>query len=110
MLLSVVILLLLRMTVTITVTDEWHEIMDPADASAHVMRQGTDGVSTNGVAVNFMCFFDRGTFGVPPLTYFYLPNSARACLFPQSDRRPAPLVLTAFVRSQSMFLWGDWGE
>ena len=28
--------------------------------------------------------FDRGTFWVLPLTYFYLPKSARAHLFPQS--------------------------
>ena len=41
-------------------------------------------ISTNGVTVNFM-FFDRGTFWVLPLTYCYLPNSARAHLFfPQS--------------------------
>ena len=42
-----------------------------------------NGVSTNGATVNFM-FFDRGTFRVLPLTYFYLPKSARAYLFPQS--------------------------
>ena len=29
-------------------------------------------------------FFDRGTFGVLPLTYFYLPKSARVYLFPKS--------------------------
>ena len=29
-------------------------------------------------------FVDRGTFWVLPLTYFYLPKSARAYLFPQS--------------------------
>ena len=46
-------------------------------------RKGTNGVSTNGVTANFM-FFDRGTFWVLPLTYFYLPKSARAYLFPQS--------------------------
>ena len=28
------------------------------------------------------CLFDRGTFGVLPLTYFDLPKSARAYLFP----------------------------
>ena len=47
------------------------------------IRKGTNGVSTNGVTANFM-FFDRGTFWVLPLTYFYLPKSARAYLFPQS--------------------------
>ena len=45
-------------------------------------RRGTNGVSTNGVTADFM-FFDRGTFWVLPLTYFYLPKSARAYLFPQ---------------------------
>ena len=44
-----------------------------------------NGVSTNAVAANFM-FFDRGTFWVLPFTYFCLPKSARACLFPQSVR------------------------
>ena len=46
-------------------------------------RKGTNGVSTNGVTAKFMCF-DRGTFCVLPLTYFYIPKSARAYLFPQS--------------------------
>ena len=46
------------------------------------VRKGTNGVSTNGVTANFM-FLDRGTFWVLPLTYFYLPKSARANLFPQ---------------------------
>ena len=45
-------------------------------------RKGTTGVSTNGVTANLM-FFDRGTFWVLPLMYFYLPKSARAYLFPQ---------------------------
>ena len=48
-----------------------------------IIRKGTNGVSTNGVTANFM-FFGRGTFWVLPLAYFYLPKSARACLFPQS--------------------------
>ena len=30
-------------------------------------RRGTDGVSTKGVTADFL-FFDRGTFGVLPLT------------------------------------------
>ena len=53
-----------------------------------------------------MCF-DRGTFGVRPLTYFYIPKSARAHLFPQSVKinrfcsfAAAPSVLTPFVRNQ----------
>ena len=50
---------------------------------AVVLRKGTSGVSTNGVtAISFM-FFDRGTFWLPSFTYFYLPKSASAYLFPQ---------------------------
>ena len=44
-------------------------------------RKGTNGVSTHGVTADFM-LFDRGTFWVLPLSYFYLPQSARAYLFP----------------------------
>ena len=33
-------------------------------------------------------FLDRGTFWVLPITYFYLPKSARAYLFPQSVKIP----------------------
>ena len=47
-----------------------------------VDRKGTDGVGTNGVSANLICF-DRGTFWVLPLTYLCLPKSARAYLFPQ---------------------------
>ena len=46
----------------------------------------TNGVSTNGIAANLM-LFDGGTFWVLPLTYFYLPKSARAYLFPQSVKQ-----------------------
>ena len=46
-------------------------------------RQGTNGVSADGVTVNFM-FFDRGTFWLLPLTYFYVSKSASAYMFPQS--------------------------
>ena len=67
-------------------------------------RKGTNGVSTNGVTANVI-FFDRGTFLVLPLTYFYLPKSARAYLFPQFVKNitfaAAPLVLTSFARNQS---------
>ena len=51
-------------------------------ASVQVLstRKGTNGVSTIGVTPNFI-FFDRGTFWVLPLTYFYIPKSARAYLF-----------------------------
>ena len=49
------------------------------------IRKGTNGCSINGVTANFM-FFDRGTFWVLPLTYFYIPKSARAYLFPNLSR------------------------
>ena len=49
-------------------------------------------------------FFVRGTFWVLPLTYFYLPKSARAYHFSQSVKiitfAAAPLVLTPFVRNR----------
>ena len=66
-------------------------------------RKGTNGVSTNGVTANLM-FFDRGTFGVLPLTYFDIPKSARVHFSPNLPKlitsAAAPLVLTPFVRSQ----------
>ena len=49
-------------------------------AEAPRSRKGTTGVSTNGVAASFM-FFDTGTFWVLPLTYFYVPKSARVYFF-----------------------------
>ena len=48
-------------------------------------RKGTNGVTTNGVTANVMSV-DRGALGVPPLTYLYIPNSARAYLFPDLSR------------------------
>ena len=36
-----------------------------------------------GVTTNFMCSFGRGIFWALLLTRFYLPESARAYLFPQ---------------------------
>ena len=50
-------------------------------------RKGTDGVSTNWGTANLM-FFDRGTCWVLPLTYLYIPKSARAYLFPPSVQIP----------------------
>ena len=45
------------------------------------IQKGMNGVSADGVTANSM-FFDGGTFLVLPLTYVYLPKSARAYLFP----------------------------
>ena len=59
-------------------------------------------VSISGVQ-SFAPLF-LSTFWVLPLTYFDLPQSARAHIFPQSVKRnyfaAAPLVLTPFVRNQ----------
>ena len=52
-----------------------------------VSRRGTNGVSTNGVTANLR-FFAGGTFWVLPLTYFYIPKSARAHLFPPICQNP----------------------
>ena len=61
----------------------FHEAAQKCMAEFSGDRKGTSGVSTNGVTANFM-WFDRGTFWVLLLTYFYIPKSARACLFPSS--------------------------
>ena len=74
-----------------------------------ITRQGKNGVSTNRVTA--ICVFDRGTFWVLPLTYFYLPKSARAYLLPQSVESTFitfaadPLVLTPFVRNQYIYIY-----
>ena len=69
----------------------------------HGDRKGTNGVSTNGVTANFI-FVGRGTFGVLPLTYFYIFPNDRAYLSPNLSKytifAAAPLVLTLFVRNQ----------
>ena len=67
-----------------------------------IRLKGTNGVSTVGVTANVM-FFDRGTFGILPLTYVCLPESARVYLFPNLSKSlfvfvAAPLVFTPFVR------------
>ena len=49
-------------------------------------------------------FLTEGPFGYSPLTYFYLPKSDSAYLFPNPSNfttfAAAPLVLTPFVRNQ----------
>ena len=66
-------------------------------------ERGTNGVSANGVTANLV-FFDKGTFCVLPLTYFYHPKSDRAYLFPSKSITFAasPLMLTPFVRNRSV--------
>ena len=49
------------------------------------LRKGTNRVSTNGVTANFMLL--TGFWGLLPLTYFYIPKSARAYLLPRGASR-----------------------
>ena len=55
-------------------------------------RKGRHGVSTNGVAADFVCVcvLTEGLFGHSPYptSTFYLPKSDRAYLFPQSVQIP----------------------
>ena len=66
-------------------------------------QKGTNGVSTTGVTTIFI-FFETGTLWVLPLTYFDLPKSARAYLFPQSVNThyfcSGPISVAQFVRNQ----------
>ena len=70
-----------------------------------INRKGTNGVSTHGVAADIM-IFDRGTFWVLTLTYFYLPKVPGRTSFPNLSKlitfAAAPLVLTPFVRDQGL--------
>ena len=72
------------------------------------MTVNTNGVSTNGVTAKFR-LFDRGTFWVLPLTYFYLPKKVPGrTFFPNLSKyitfAAAPSVLTPFVRNQGPLL------
>ena len=58
---------------------------DPGNRSE--ARKGTNGVSTNGVTVQNLSFLTEGLFWVLLLTYFYLPNSVRAYLFPPTSQK-----------------------
>ena len=73
------------------------------DAQFEILRFEIMKTDRNGVTANLFVF-DRGTFGVLPLTFFDLPKSARAYLSLQSDKiltfAAAPWVLTPFVRNQ----------
>ena len=46
--------------------------------------KGQVGSALMGITALVYVLFDRGTFGVLPFTYFYIPKSARAYLVPQS--------------------------
>ena len=74
------------------------------ELAADETRKGTNGVSTNGITANL--FFDRGTFWVLPIIYFYLPKVPGRTFFPNLSKlitfAAAPLVLTPFVRNQTI--------
>ena len=104
------ILILMIIVMIIPVPASW-----PAKLAK--VRKGTSVVSNDGVTANKHVFFDRGTFWVLPLSYFYTPRSARARLFPQPDNKnitfaAAPFVLTPFVRNQTCLSDGirQWTE
>ena len=57
----------------------------PRSKAGNRTRKGTTGVTLMGSLQQHQCFL-IGTFGVLPLAYFYIPEIARAYLFPQSVR------------------------
>ena len=74
------------------------------DGGVPGLGEGQIGLSTDGVTTDIM-LFDGGTFWVLPLTYFYLPKSARGYLLSPNLSRlftftAAPLVSTPFVCNQ----------
>ena len=95
----IIIIIIIIIIRTIIIDLEWQK--------TYKARKGTHGLSTNGVTANSM-FFDRGTCLVLPLSYFYLPKSAKAHLFPILSKiitfAAAPLVLTPFVRNQIIII------
>ena len=82
--------------------EDLHEARMQGDSAAG-LGKGQIGSALMG-SLQICCFFDRGTFWVLPLTYFYLPQSSRAYLFSNLSKfitfAAAPLVLTPFVRNQ----------
>ena len=56
-----------------------------APAKEILIGKVQNGVSAHGFTANFV-FFDRGTFWVLPLTYSYLPKSARCTFFPSLSK------------------------
>ena len=54
-------------------------------------------------SLQISCCLTEGLFGYSPLTYFYIPKSARAYLFPQSVKNhyfcSGPISVDLFVRN-----------
>ena len=74
-----------------------------------MLRKGQIGSALMG-SLHFL-FFDRGTFWVLPLTYFYVPKSARAYLCSQSVTihyfRSGPISADPICRQPNMDLSGQ---
>ena len=72
-------------------------------------EKGTNGVGTNGVTTNLLFLFDRGAFWALPLTYFYLPKSARAHLFPQPVKTHylcgGPIIISVGLICRQPRMW-----
>ena len=88
------------------VQSEMSHVPIPGQYVLQYSEKGTNGVSTNGVTANSTCF-DRETFWVLPLTYFYMfifPKVPGHTFFPNLSKiitfAAAQLVLTPFVRNQ----------
>ena len=60
------------------------ELSGSPRSSREVLGKGQRGSALMGSLQLLMFSFDRGTFSVLPLTYCYLPKSARAYLFPRA--------------------------
>ena len=98
----------------------WTSTTRPSTRSA--FGKGQMGSALIGVTANFMIL--TGTFWVLPLTYLYLPNSARTYLFPQSVKIryfcsgpirvdpicPQPRLLHDMPRRHDAELGGDWEQ
>ena len=70
------------------------------------LGKGQMGSARMGSLQIVCLFLAEGVFGVLPLTYFYIPKSARVYFSPKFVKThyitfaAAPLVLTPFVRNQ----------
>ena len=77
-----------------------------AQSRSQEFGEGQTGSALMG-SLQTSCFFDRGTFGVLPLTYLCFPKSAQGTFFPNMSKlitfAAAPLVLTPFVRNQNIY-------
>ena len=86
--LMIVVLLIMVMIISSNNNTTNHDSNDDNsnsnyDSTATASRKGPVGSALTG-SLRISCFMTEGLFGVLMLSYFYLPKSARAYLFPQS--------------------------